>query len=56
MMLAYDGEDEKLQKSLAEIVDTYRPAGENGSEYKGTAYAKQMELVEQKELSCSATV
>ncbi len=56
MTLAYDGEDEKLQETVAEVVGTYRPAGEHGSEYKGAAYAKQMELVAQKEVDTFVTV
>ena len=49
MTMAYDGEDEKIQSRVLDVVGTYHPAGEHGSEYKGTAYAKQMELVVQKE-------
>lgn len=50
MTIAYDGEDEQIRESVADVVGTYHPAGEHGSEYKGTAYAKQMEIVAQKEL------
>jgi FlaA1/EpsC-like NDP-sugar epimerase len=50
MTMAYTGEDEKIRASVAEVVGTYRPAGEHGTEYKGSAYAEQMERVAKKEL------
>ena len=56
MMVAYDGDDEQIRASVASVVGTYRPAGEHGSEYKGTAYAEQMELVAKKESDTSQTV
>ncbi len=46
MTMAYDGEDDKIRAGVAAIIDTYRPAGEHGSEYKGRAYAEQMKLVD----------
>ena len=49
MSMAYDGEDEKIRARVAEVVGTYRPAGEHGTEYKGSAYARQMELVAKNE-------
>ncbi len=54
MIMAYDGEDEKIRESVAAVVGTYHPAGEHGSEYRGAAYAKQMEIVAQKELDAVA--
>ena len=48
MTIAYDGEEDKLRDMVVEVVETYNPAGENGSEYKGKAYAKQIELMRQK--------
>ena len=51
MKAAYDGEDDTIRDLVAEMVETYRPAGENGSEYKGNAYAEQMKLMEEKELA-----
>ena len=51
MMMAYDGNDEHIRESVASIVRTYHLAGEKGSEYKGTAYAEQMEIVTKKERS-----
>lgn len=55
MVMAYDGEDEKIRASVADVVGTYRPAGEHGTEYKGTDYAEQMELVAKKELDTLVT-
>ena len=54
MTMAYDGEDERIRSSVANVVGTYRPAGEKGTEYKGSAYAEQMELVAKKELDTIA--
>lgn len=45
MQIAYAGEDDRVRELVAEAVGTYRPAGENGSEQKGKAYAEQMQLV-----------
>ena len=49
MTVAYDGQDDKIHEVVATIVGTYRPTGEHGSEYKGLAYAKQMEVVAKRE-------
>ena len=49
MMMAYDGEDEKIRDGVAAAVGTYHPAGEHGSEYKGKAYAEQMKVMAQKD-------
>ena len=48
MTMAYDGRDEDIRSFVASVVKTYRPAGEHGTEYKGTAYAEQMERVTEK--------
>lgn len=56
MTMAYDGEDEKIRDNVAAVVKTYHPAGEHGSEYKGSAYAKQMEIVAQKDLDAVTSV
>ena len=48
MSAAYDGKDEEIRGLVAEVVPTYRPAGEHGSEDKGEAYAQQMRMLEQK--------
>ncbi len=49
MSAAYDGEENKIRDLVASVVTTYRPAGEHGSEDKGEAFEKQMELVNAKE-------
>lgn len=36
-----------IRKLVAEIVSTYRPAGDNGSDEKGEAYQKQIKGIEQ---------
>ena len=48
MTAAYNGQDEIIRDLVAGVVPTYCPAGEHGSEDKGEAYAKQMEMVTQK--------
>lgn len=50
MTMAYDGKEEEIRNAVATVVDTYHPAGEHGSEYKGTAYAEQMKIMEKKEV------
>ena len=50
MTMAYDGEENKIRDAVATVVDTYHPAGEHGSEYKGTAYDQQIESMQQKEV------
>lgn len=54
MTMAYDGDDEMIRASVADVVGTYHPAGAHGSEYKGSAYAEQMEIVAKKELDAIA--
>jgi len=49
MAAAYDGQEEEMRDLVAQVVPTYHPAGEHGTEYKGAAYTRQMELVAQKE-------
>lgn len=49
MSAAYDGEENKIRDLVASVVTTYHPAGEHGSEDKGEAFEKQMELVNAKE-------
>ena len=47
MQVAYDGDDDGIRDRVAEIVTTYHPAGEHGSEERGEEYARQMaEVVE----------
>lgn len=45
MTAAYDGKEDTIRDLVAEVVPTFRPAGEHGSEDKGDAYTKQMEMV-----------
>ncbi len=56
MTMAYDGEDEKIRTSVANVVETYHPAGDHGSEYKGAAYTEQMKIVTKKEQDALVTV
>lgn len=46
MEVAYDGKDEDIRTLVEQIVPTYHPAGEHGSEEKGEVFEKQMEQVE----------
>lgn len=48
MTVAYDGQDEKIHELVSEVVTTYHPAGEHGSDDKGEAYTQQMEMILQK--------
>ena len=49
MTAAYDGCEENIRNLVAEVVTTYHPAGEHGSEDKGEAYTQQMEMIKQKD-------
>lgn len=49
MVAAYDGLENEIRDIVAEVVPTYHPAGENGSEYKGEAFEEQMRAVNKKE-------
>ena len=42
MAIAYDGDEVKIHKSVADVVGTYHPAGAHGSEAKGAAYTEQV--------------
>ena len=42
MTVAYNGDEEGTRQLVARLVPTYRPAGENGSTEKGSAYEIQM--------------
>ena len=54
MKVAYDGDEAQTRDLVAKLVHTYHPAGEHGSEYKGTAYEQQMEAIKQKEQESAA--
>ena len=45
MTAAGDGRDDVIRDLVAQVVPTYHPAGENGSEDKGEAYMQQMKMV-----------
>ena len=47
MHVAYNGQDEDIRNLVAEIVPTYHPAGEHGSEEKGDAYKEQIKTVKE---------
>ncbi len=49
MNVSYDGREDIIRELVASIVPTYRPAGKNGTEFKGKAFEEQMHLVNQKE-------
>ena len=40
MAMSYDGDDEKMRASVADVVRTYHPAGGHDSEHKGTAHTE----------------
>lgn len=46
MNAAYDGREDEIRSLVEQVVPTYHPAGENGSEYKGEAFEQQMQIVE----------
>ena len=48
MSAAYDGREDYMRELVSEVVTTYHPAGEHGSEYKGDAYERQMRDIETK--------
>lgn len=47
MNAAYDGKEDEMRQLVQEVVPTYHPAGEHGSEDKGTAYEQQINAVKQ---------
>ena len=49
MTVAYDGQEEKTRQMVVDMVGTYRPAGQHGTEYKGKAYKRQLEAMQRKE-------
>ena len=48
MTAAYDGQEDSIRDLVADVIPTYHPAGEHGSEDKGEAYTQQMKMVMQK--------
>ena len=55
MAAAYDGREDVIRELVSEVVTTYHPAGEHGSEQKGEAYAEQMRMVMKKDAEAIAT-
>ena len=55
MAAAYDGREDVIRELVSEVVTTYHPAGEHGSEQKGEAYAEQMRMVMKKDAEAVAT-
>ena len=49
MTIANSGLDDETRTLVAQLVPTYHPAGEHGSEYKGAAYEQQMADIVEKE-------
>ena len=49
MIAAYDGREDEIRELVANVVPTYHPAGEHGSEDKGEAYAEQIKLAVEKD-------
>lgn len=47
--VAYEGNEGKIRRAVADITGTYHPAGEHGSEYKGEAYERQIEQLKEEE-------
>ena len=47
MNAAYDGREEEIRNLVARSVPTYHPAGEHGSEVKGTVYEQQVATMHQ---------
>ena len=56
MAAAYDGREDTIRALVAQVVPTYRPAGEHGSKDKGEAYREQMKTVMQKSEEKVATL
>ena len=44
MDAAYENKDEDIRDMVVNIVDTYHPAGEHGSDYKGMTYKKLLRM------------
>ena len=46
MAAAHAGKEDAIRDLVSQVVPTYHPAGEHGSEAKGEAYAQQVEMME----------
>lgn len=49
MKVSYDNNELDIRQIVADVVPTYHPAGEKGSENKGQAYEEQRKLMAEKE-------
>ncbi len=49
MLSAYGGQEDEIRALVAEVVPTYQPAGEHGSEAKGEEYDRQMKSISDSE-------
>lgn len=47
--VAYGGNEGEIRRVVADVIGTYHPAGEHGSEYKGEAYESQIEQLKEEE-------
>ena len=56
MRVAYDGQEEKTRQMVVDMVGTYHPAGEHGTEYKGKAYAQQLQAMAEKQQDAAVKV
>lgn len=56
MTAAYDGREDVIRNMVSNVVTTYHPAGEHGSEEKGKAFHEQMEQVKNSQAEEAATV
>ena len=46
MAAAHAGKEDAIRNLVSQVVPTYHPAGEHGSEEKGEAYARQVEMMQ----------
>ena len=53
MTVAYNGDEEGTRKLVAQLVPTYRPAGEGGSTEKGAAYERQIADMRSRDKECT---
>lgn len=56
MTAAYDGREDVIRNMVSNVVTTYHPAGEHGSEEKGKAFHEQMEQVKNSQAEEAAAV
>ena len=56
MEVAYDGDEDGTRKLVAQLVPTYRPAGEHGSTEKGEAFEQQLRDMQSRDEKTPAAV